>query len=391
MNREQIKRLTELRSREKSLQLLELGAELAQQRDERYPNGLPYGSEPRSFHEELIGDGAVFLRELHGIRQPRATEGRAIRRIGEIRAGRRAIVDRVMPARALNSQRRIAQRRRRGENVADMAERQLLLTMMDSANTPRLCAAYAYWQATGATEVVVPILAKGLESDDMEEFEVACHSLAKMGPAGTRRLRPHVGTAADDRPNSPVHPHVQSMTVLIHGTFAKNQPWYKPGGDFHSYIQNNVYNDLYGANDYFFWSGRYSDPARQAAARKLVTWCAEHPTSHLRLIAHSHGANVVNLATRLGLETCTLIHLSPPVHNQYLPDATGISSARFFTIRPRIDLVVFIDGGAHDYRITPVAALERRRIIALEGHSESHEANRWRAKDVPGLVKTVCP
>ena len=35
------------------------------------------------------------------------------------------------------------------------------------------------------------------------------------------------------------------MTVIIHGTFAKNSDWYKPGGDFHQYIKNQVYSDVY--------------------------------------------------------------------------------------------------------------------------------------------------
>ena len=75
------------------------------------------------------------------------------------------------------------------------------------------------------------------------------------------------------------------------------------------------------------------------AARKLVDWCNQHPAQLLRLISHSHGANVANLATGMGLQTCTLIHLSPPVHDRYMPDIARVTSRTFFSIHPTIDLV----------------------------------------------------
>ena len=164
------------------------------------------------------------------------------------------------------------------------------------------------------------------------------------------------------------------------------------GGDFHTYIKRNVYPDVYSGRDYFFWSGKYSHARRRDAARKLVSWVNDHPAKTLRLIAHSHGANVVNIATRMGLRACTLIHLSPPVRPEYMPDISNVSSSRFFTVRPTIDVVVSIlDGSNQDYRKTPVASHEGRVRCADFGHSSSHYKRRWIQKDIPEKVKQVCP
>ena len=187
------------------------------------------------------------------------------------------------------------------------------------------------------------------------------------------------------------------MTVIIHGTFAKNSAWYQPGGDFHEYIKNNVYSDVYSEPDFFFWSGRYALDDRalkniwSKAAKKLVSWCASHPTRKLRLIAHSHGNNVINMATQMNLPACTLVQLSPPVRAWNLPDMQRVSSDRFFNFHSRIDLVVKIDGGAQDYTGTSVASAATRRIVAFYGHSKPHEPDVWKNKNLPKPVKSVCP
>ena len=324
------------------------------------------------------------LRRLHGL------EG-AIPRAAE--------TDRfVLEARARKTQAKEALRRGGRESVHQVAVRQLAVAMLDKQPIPRACAAYAYWQSTGTTRTVIPILARSLESEDEEERSVAAHALVKVNP---RHVASLVGPKEDDLPASLVGPRSvgamaaatspSAMTVIIHGTFARHHDWYQPGGNFHTYIRNNVYADVYGGADFFFWSGRWSHPARVNAARKLVAWCALHPARSLRLISHSHGANVANLATAMGLRTGTLIHMSPPVHNRYMPNMTNVSCQTFFNVHPTIDLVVFIDGGVQTYQNTPVAGFEKWRKSASFGHSTSHEPARWQAKNIPQLVRTLCP
>ena len=103
------------------------------------------------------------------------------------------------------------------------------------------------------------------------------------------------------------------------------------------------------------------------------------------------GNNVVNIATKMGMPACTLIQLSPPVRSWNLPNMKKVSSNRLFNIHSHIDLVVKIDGGAQGYSGTAVAGVERTKIIAFAGHSDSHDKTKWKNKKVPNLVKTVCP
>jgi predicted esterase len=325
---------------------------------------------------------------LHGVPAVLPEVATGVKEIGRLRTISGDIADLVLTPQARKRQGAIVLRRRDRGTLPDVAIRQLALGMFDGEPVARACSAYAYWQATRADHVAVPILEACLETEDEEAFTVAAHCMAHVKPT---RLKPYVGTAADDKPNSPTRRMRRSMTVIVHGTFARNQSWYQPGGDFHSYIKEHVYPDVYAGNDFFRWSGRYSDPARKTAARKLKHWCETHPTRKLRLIGHSHGANVINLATSRGLPACTLILLSPPVRDEYLPDMSQVSSGKIFNIHSRFDLVVsLLDGSRQSYKNTTVAAHESPRICALRGHSKSHEPKRWRKKNIPRLVRSVC-
>lgn len=390
MKRKDLEGFGEVGPRQRALLALKFGAELG----ERRPRRVPKGRVPRAVQSELLESVAPLLRSLHGVKREAVKAATGVLPTGPIKTAAGLVADVVFSSVARKRTARQALARRRGETLDDLTLRQLAIGLVDPSPVARSCSAYAYWQATGANHVVEPILVKGMDTEDEEEFDVAAHCLAKVAPRKVMRIveskRAEVGTAGAPRRAQSAAP--ASMTVLIHGTFAKNQAWYQPGGDFHEYLRSQVYPDLYSnPNDLFRWSGGYSDGARRQAARELDDWCAAHPAGVRRFVAHSHGANVVNLALQRGVDACTVIHLSPPVHPQYMPDMNRISSQRFFTIRPKIDLVVFIDGGNQDYRGTPVAQYERRRRCAFFGHSTSHHPDRWRKRSVPTLVRTVCP
>ena len=383
MQLKDLRKFATLSPEKRAAEALRFGAELKKKR-RRSP---PRGRLPGALHTEKMGVLGRVLARLHGVRGAAPARIRGLRSIGTLKIAGRKVADLVLTPQVRKSQARRALARSAGETMEHIAVRQLAVAMGDKDPIPRLCAAYGYWQSTGAVRAVVPILTKGLESRDPEEFGVAAHCLANVKPSTLSRL---VGTAADDQAKPSRRPPVRSMTVIIHGTFARKAKWYKPGGDFHRYIKGTVFSDVYSGKDYFFWSGRYLHRARKKAARKLVAWCRDHPAHLYRFISHSHGANVVNIATGLGLSACTLIHLSPPVHKRYLPKMANVSSQQFFTIRPRIDAVVFIDGGRQNYRGTPVERFEQERICALFGHSKSHGKKRWQKKKVPKLVRQVC-
>src|SRR3989442_13181565 len=85
--------------------------------------------------------------------------------------------------------------------------------------------------------------------------------------------------------------------LIIHGTWAVNSPWWQPDGDFHNYLLTGVRPDLYNTADAFFWSGGYSDQARQIAADDVSVWVKNRSLNGLYPFCHSHGGNLAMLGT----------------------------------------------------------------------------------------------
>ncbi len=370
-----VRNLLHMPPKKRALQCLELGNELQQVRKKAGPKG----SLPAPLKRDIVRDSAVapLIKCLHGIKGSVPQKVKGLRETGRIlktQAGE--VADMVLTPRARKSLIETSlKQRKRDKSVSDLAVRQLALSMLDSDPLARCCAAYAYWQATG-TDAAVPILVSAMDSGDEDERLLAAHSLVKMKKRHANRLQ---GTAQDDEPQTPAQPLRDSMTVIIHGTFSMNSAWYQPDGDFHEYIRTQVYQDVYSGQDFFFWSGRYAATENglrniwRQAARKLASWVNAHPATTLRLIAHSHGNNVVNMATQLGMQSCTLIQLSPPVRRDNLPDMQHVSSGRLFNIHSTVDLVVRLDGGFQTYQGTSVESAERRKKISFFGHSDSHD------------------
>ncbi len=337
MKEADVRKLIDLPPRQRAAQLLDLGAEL----HKRLRKSSAAGTLPRPLKRESITQtvAAPLLKPLHGIPSAEPHKITGLSETGRrLRIRKREVVDLVLTPQARKQCARQAMNRTKSETVKDLAIRQLALGMLDSDSVARCCGAYAYWQATGA-DAAIPILVNGTVSKNEEERIIAAHCLAKISPQHVRRLQ---GTRKDDEPQTPVQPIKNSMTVIIHGTFAKDSAWYQPGGEFHEYIKKNVYPDVYSAPDFFFWSGRYALDDKDLkkiwsqAAKKLVSWCNSHPARMLRLIAHSHGNNVVNMVTQQ-VPACTLIQLSPPVRSWNLPDLRNVSSNRLFNIHSTID------------------------------------------------------
>ena len=393
MKLKDIRALTDLSPKKRAMQCLELGNAMQEIR----ASPKLKGKLPQAFARDVVLDSPVgsLINSLHGIKVSVPDDLKGLRDTGRsLRTKAGVMADMVLTPRARKTLLKSSLKERsRDESMVELAVRQLGLSMLDNDPMTRCCAAYAYWQATGM-DVGAPILENALDSDNEDERMLAAQSLVKMDRRQAKRLQ---GTAQDDKPLTPPEPLQNSMTVIIHGTFAMNAAWYQPGGDFHEYIRSEVYPDVYSQDDFFFWSGRYSateDGLRRIwrqAARKLVSWTNAHPATTLRLIAHSHGNNVVNMATQMGMQSCTLIQLSPPVRRDNLPEMANVSSDTLFNIHSTVDLVVTLDGGSKDYRGTSVASSERRRTISRFGHSDSHDSELWESKNIPALVKTVCP
>jgi hypothetical protein len=88
--------------------------------------------------------------------------------------------------------------------------------------------------------------------------------------------------------------------ALVHGTFAKNAPWTKPGSALRKYLVEHVPGRIEFHR--FRWSGWPSHLARDNAACRLRAELSEriqnYPTARHCVIAHSHGGNIACYAAR---------------------------------------------------------------------------------------------
>lgn len=100
--------------------------------------------------------------------------------------------------------------------------------------------------------------------------------------------------------------------LIVHGTFANNASWWKPGGEFCDRLdaalsrkKSNARcwahladdNDVSYVTQHFFWSGENSAASRIAAAdefREYLSALTLNPKiNRIHIVAHSHGGNVV--------------------------------------------------------------------------------------------------
>jgi len=177
-----------------------------------------------------------------------------------------------------------------------------------------------------------------------------------------------------------------NTTMLVHGTFALNNDWWQPDGDFHTYIRQQVRPDLYSLPDRFDWSGGYSDPARQLGAQQLFDWVTQRNEAGLNLFCHSHGGNVAMLATRMGLQIGDLVLLSCPANeSKYVPEFNRIRRA--ISIRVHLDLIILGDwlvgGGAQRFRHPQI---EENVLPLWFDHSATHNPGVWTTHNVPSLI-----
>jgi hypothetical protein len=163
------------------------------------------------------------------------------------------------------------------------------------------------------------------------------------------------------------------ITIIIHGTWAADGKWWRPGGDFFKYVKTELgRDDVYGERDQFKWSGRNRDASRKKAASNLNKWLHSHPAEELNIFAHSHGANVAMLVTHQGHKIDRLVMLSPPVREDYFAKWSNVAHA--YNIQAKFDAVVAIARGGRWFERSNVKEKELR----ASGHSASHDPDVWR-------------
>src|SRR5215475_12858794 len=220
----------------------------------------------------------------------------------------------------------------------------------------RAAAAISYFGLTSEPSRLIGILEDCTHNDDELVRTVAATGLARLAPESPRLLQLRKQPRRRRRGPS------AHTSLLIHGTWAANEQWWKPGGGFHSYLLNGIRPDLYSNPDAFSWSGAYSEAARAVASTELQAWLAM-------------------LGTQNGLNTGPLVLLSCPVHSIYMPDFTRTGPV--VSIRVKLDLVILADGGGqkfNDPRIT-------ERILPIWfDHSATHDPAVWQRYNLPSVI-----
>lgn len=173
----------------------------------------------------------------------------------------------------------------------------------------------------------------------------------------------------------------ERITIMIHGTWASDEKWWRPGGDFFQYVKDELDRpDLYGAKDQYQWSGKNWDSSRRTAANDLNSWLRSHPAAVVNIFAHSHGANVAMLATHQGITVNRLVMLSPPVRKDYFAKWSNVQYA--YNIQAKFDPVVAIANGGQWFNLPNV--LEKK--MKASGHSSSHDPGVWRTERLAKFI-----
>jgi hypothetical protein len=251
-------------------------------------------------------------------------------------------------------------------------------SLHDPHEVVRVAAAIGYLDAAADPLAVVHPLVEGTRSEDPLVRDLAATGLARFAPD-------HPALAELRAPSEPGAEGEPSHTsLLVHGTWARGGSWWQPGGDFHTYVSNEVPPDrysapLYSQPDRFDWTGGYSDAARALGAQDLVRWVGDRALGGLDLFCHSHGGSVAMLASQQGLEIGKLVLLSCPVHrHKYFPNFARVREV--VSIRVRLDLVILADGGGQRFRDVRI----REEVLPLWfDHSAARDPEVWRKHHVP--------
>lgn len=239
----------------------------------------------------------------------------------------------------------------------------------------RVAAAAASFAVTTSPRFSLDLLLSGTYSPEPLVSAVAATALARVSPEHPR-LR-QLQEAGLPRGGEPSH-----TSLLVHGTFARNNAWWQPDGDFHTYLRDQVRPDLYSAPDRFDWSGGYSHAARLLGAQDLHEWIGHRGLAGLDLFTHSHGGSVAMLASQMGVAINRLILLSCPVHpRQYWPNFANIR--RIVSIRVRLDLVLLADRSGQAFSDP---AIQEHILPIWFDHFASHHPAVWQRHNIPAWL-----
>lgn len=232
----------------------------------------------------------------------------------------------------------------------------------------RVAAAAGARETTRQRREIQAILHTEIDSDDRSVAELARTALGCIN-----RADPMLQRKVTTPPPSKKRRRESNTAVLTHGTWASDQAWYQPLGDFYTRLDGER-PDLDVHDESFEWSGSYTHTGRRQAARELNQWIGDQGLNAPDFFAHSHGATVANLATRDGAKYNKLVYLAWPVHQQWYPKHDAVNEV--IDIRVRMDLVIMLDrGGQRIPNDAPFNVTMHRN--GWFDHSSVHEPAYW--------------
>ena len=139
--------------------------------------------------------------------------------------------------------------------------------------------------------------------------------------------------------------YTKSACIIIHGTWAQNETWYLPGGDFFEAVKSC--NDEIKRVDEvvsFSWSGKLGYPAQVEAAKNLAKNMELYDS--VILIAHSHGATIGMIASHVMLENSSNRNKNGKIAQFYslgVPISQSTITSNMLTIKRFYNLFSFGD------------------------------------------------
>ncbi len=186
------------------------------------------------------------------------------------------------------------------------------------------------------------------------------------------------------------------VIIVVHGTWAQKEQWFMPNGSFYQALQS-VIDPTDTAIVPFLWPGGLGHDDRMHGAYALAELIKSyHAEVEIVVIAHSHGSNVVLLASQI-LATeekyygriKSLFTLGVPVYkDKYYPDMRVINALyNLFSFEDGIQTVF----GSADRKFESHSCIANL-CVTIEGFQPSHSLlhsdiiARW-ILHIPGLLK----
>jgi hypothetical protein len=161
------------------------------------------------------------------------------------------------------------------------------------------------------------------------------------------------------------------LSLIVHGTWGWSKGWWDNGGDFHTYVLNNVRSNVYSGGRPYSWSGYYRRSHREKAAQRLARWAEGKKLD--AIFAHSYGGTIALRATHYGLQVKDLVLLSVP---SQAVAAEWRNIDRAVSLRIHLDLVLL----AARHPLPFADNVEENYLPPwFVSHSDTHNPSVWQS------------